>query len=93
MTARQSAGVRQNIPTIRRNTLNVNWKANEMKTLNWVGWSAAIISVTSCLAMFYTFEHGMYSLGFVTIYGFISFFTISAVSFRIHARMKIAEGI
>jgi len=63
-----------------------------MKSLAWIGRITAVISIACCVGMFYTFNKGIYSLGFVMVYGFVCFFTISVVVFRIKKRIEIREA-
>lgn len=60
-----------------------------MKSLNWIGYITAILSVITGIGMYWGFNNGAYSFGFVNIYGCLSFFMISVVSFRIQKRMEI----
>ena len=60
-----------------------------MKSLGLI---TGIISVACCVGMFYSFDKGIYSMGFVMIYGFISFFMISAIAFRLKKRIEIQEA-
>ena len=62
-----------------------------MKTLSIIGWITAALSIACWLGMYWGFNNGAFSFGFVNIYGFLSFFMISVVSFRIKKRMEIHE--
>lgn len=49
---------------------------------------ATILFVSFSAGMVYAFDNRLYSIGFICIYGLISFFTIAVVSFRIDNHRK-----